>query len=468
MIPLPRSLVHRQGALQVRGSTISAPAAAAHIADHLAAELRRVTGHRPELREGGSIGLDLRPERHDLGDEGYQILVAVDGAAIVAATPHGLWNGACTLAQSVEDDELPACEIIDGPRFAWRGAMLDVARHFFSVEEVKRFITVISRYKLNRLHLHLTDDQGWRIDIPGWPALARHGGSTATNEDPGGFFTLGDWAEITDHAARHFVTVVPEIDMPGHTNAALASVPELNVDGVSPPLYTGKQVGFSSLRMHLPTTARFVQDVVRTLADITPGPWLHIGGDEAHSTDHDEYVAFIELLQREVAATGKHMVAWEEASAAPLHRDTLLQHWLSADKAVAATDGVRFVLSPARHTYLDMRHAPDDRLGRRWAGDIDLDTAYGWDPAEVLPGVAADRIMGVEAPLWTEKVPTFADVEELCFPRLLCLAEVGWTAQHLRDWAGFRSRLVRAAADLRADGVHAYRSELLDEFPDRT
>jgi len=468
MVPLPRSLVHRPGALRVHGAAVSAPPAAAHIASHLAEELHRSTGYRPPLQADGRIGLELHPDRHDLGEEGYQMMVAADGAAVVAATLHGLWNGACTLVQMVDDDALPACEIVDTPRFAWRGAMLDVARHFFSVEEVTRFITLISRYKLNRLHLHLTDDQGWRIDIPGWPALARHGGSTATGEDPGGFFTLEDWAEITDHAARHFVTVVPEIDMPGHTNAALASVPELNVDDECPPLYTGMQVGFSSLRMHLPTTARFVHDVVRTIADITPGPWLHIGGDEAHSTDHDEYVAFIELLQREVAATGKHMVAWEEASAAPLHRDTLLQHWLNADKAVAATDGVRFVLSPARHVYLDMRHAPDDRVGRRWAGDIDLDTAYGWDPSEVLPGVAAERIAGVEAPLWTEKVPTFADVEELCFPRLLRLAEVGWTPQHLRHWDGFRVRLARAVADLRADGVNAYRSDLLEDSTGKT
>ncbi|MEY4175293.1 MAG: hypothetical protein RI900_2458 [Actinomycetota bacterium] len=468
MLPLPRSLVHLPGALQLRGVAIAAPTEVEAIANHLADELHRLTGHRPVLAADGAIELEVHPDRLDLGDEGYQMLVGDDGAAIVAGTAHGLWNGVSALVQSVVDDRLPACEVVDSPRFAWRGAMLDVARHFFTVEEVKRFITLLSRYRLNRLHLHLTDDQGWRLDIPGWPALARHGGSTATGNDPGGFYTLDDWRDIVEHAERHFVTVVPEIDMPGHTNAALASVPELNVDDLCPPLYTGKQVGFSSLRMHLPATQRFVHDVVRTVAELTPGPWLHIGGDEAHSTEHHEYVAFIELLQREVAATGKHMVAWEEAAAAPLHRDTLVQHWLSAEKAATATTGVRFVLSPARHTYLDMRHAPDDRVGRRWAGDIDLDTVYDWDPAEVLPGVPAERIVGVEAPIWTEKVPTYADVEELCFPRLLCLAEVGWTAQHLRDWDAFRLRLARAVDDLRADGVNAYRSVLLEDSPPRS
>lgn len=421
-----------------------------------------VLGNERSVVDLDAVETSLHPSRTDLGAEGYELLIEAGGTAIVAATEHGLWNGHCTLRQLMAvDGSAPHAHVIDTPRFAWRGAMLDVARHFFTVDEVKRFISLISRYKLNRLHLHLTDDQGWRLDIPGWPALARHGGSTATNGDPGGYYTLDDWREIVHHGERHFVTVVPEIDMPGHTNAALASVPELNVDGVCPPLYTGKQVGFSSLRMHLPATERFVHDVVRTLAENTPGPWLHIGGDEAHSTDHAEYVAFIELLQREVAATGKRMVAWEEAGAAPLHRDTVVQHWLSTDKVAAAPTGVGVVLSPASHTYLDMRHDEDDPLGRRWAGDIDVDAAYGWDPVDVVPGLAADRIVGVEAPLWTEKVPTFDAVEHLCFPRLLCLAEVGWTPQPMRQWDDFRVRLQHETNRLAMEGVNVHRSKLL-------
>lgn len=409
-----------------------------------------------------AIEVSLHPSRADLGDEGYELLVEEGGAAVVAATEHGLWNGRCTLRQMVAlDGTAPSAHVIDAPRYAWRGAMLDVARHFFTVDEVKRFITLISRYKLNRLHLHLTDDQGWRIDIPGWPSLARHGGSTATNGDPGGFYSLDEWRDIVEHGARHFVTVVPEIDMPGHTNAALASVPELNVDGLCPPLYTGKQVGFSSLRMHLPATERFVRDVVRTMADITPGPWLHIGGDEAHSTEHPEYLEFIELLQREVASTGKRLVAWEEAGAAPLHRDALVQHWLSADKVMSAPSGVGVVMSPASHTYLDMRHDDDDPWGRRWAGDIDVDRAYLWDPAEVVHGLAPDRIVGVEAPLWTEKVPTFEAVEHLCFPRLLCLAEVGWTPQTMRHWNDFRTRLHHEVTQLALEGVNVHRSKVV-------
>ncbi|MBI4932552.1 MAG: beta-N-acetylhexosaminidase [Actinobacteria bacterium] len=471
LLPLPRHVEMTSGEFVPSAfAHVIAPSDAPSIgvADHLVADLQAVAGVHLSLartRSGhGDIELSLHPHRADLGAEGYELLVAPDGVAVVAATPHGLWNGTRTFVQLLTPGTMaavPALHIIDVPRFEWRGAMLDVARHFFSVDHVIRFVELIARYKLNRLHLHLSDDQGWRLEIPGWPALTAIGGSTATKGDQGGWFSVADYAEIVAHAERHFVTVVPEIDMPGHTNAALASVPELNVDDVAPPLYTGVEVGFSSLRLDRPATARFVRDVVATLAANTPGPYLHIGGDEAHSTDHDEYLAFVELLQREVAQHGKRMVGWEEIAQAPLHRDTLVQHWLKADTVAAAPTGTRFIMSPARHTYLDMKHQPDDPLGRRWAGAIDLDAAYEWDPAALVPGVLDPQIAGVEAPLWTEKVRTFAEVEQLCFPRLVCLAEVGWTPQPSRRLDEFLVRVGEETRRLAARGVHVHRSALV-------
>jgi hexosaminidase len=288
------------------------------------------------------------------------------------------------------------------------------------------------------------------------------GGSTATDGDPGGWFTLADWSRIVEHGRRHFVTVVPEVDMPGHTNAALASVPGLNVDEVAPALYTGKEVGFSSLRLDLPLTRRFVSDVIATVAALTPGDHVHIGGDEAHSTDPAAYTEFVAFLQEEVERHGKHMVGWEEITAAPLHRHTLVQHWLRPETAAKAPPGCRFIMSPSGRTYLDMLHAEGDPLGRRWAGAIDLPTIHDWDPAELIPDVDDRRIAGVEAPLWTEKVRSFDQVQTLCFPRLLCLAEVGWTPQAHRDWATFRPRLAAATAHLAAQGVPVYRSAALD------
>ena len=404
----------------------------------------------------------LRPERADLGDEGYELVVAADGVVMVAASEHGLWNASRTWLQLHDGRAAPVVHVVDQPRFEWRGAMLDVARHPFTVDEVCRFIELIARFKLNRLHLHLTDDQGWRLEMPDWPALTSIGGASACGGDPGGWFTLADWARIVDHAAAHFVTVVPEVDMPGHTNAALSAVPGLNPGEVATEPYTGIEVGFSSLRLDLPLTRRFVADVIATLAAVTPGPWLHIGGDEAHSTERDAYVEFVAFLQAEVARHGKQMVGWEEITAAPLHANSLVQHWLRAETAAAAPSSCRFVMSPSAHTYLDMRHHADDAFGRRWAGHIDVDRIYDWDPAALVPGVGDARIAGVEAPLWTEKVRTFEQVQTLCFPRLACLAEVGWTPQAQRDWATFAPRLAGVTDILAAEGVAVYRSALLE------
>jgi hexosaminidase len=445
--------------------------AAIGVGEHLVADLQVTCGVHLSLgrtTSGASdIELQLHPQRADLGAEGYELLVAPDGVAVVAAFSHGLWNGTRTLVQLLTPGDtsprVPAVHIIDVPRFEWRGAMLDVARHFMGVDHVIRFIELIARYKLNRLHLHLTDDQGWRIEIPAWPSLTAVGGSTAVDRDAGGWYSSADWAEIVDHAERHFVTVVPEVDLPGHTNAALASIPGLNPGEIAPPLYTGRDVGFSSLRWDVPLTIPFVKDVVATLAAITPGHYLHLGGDEAHSTDHDEYLRFVDLVQREVEAHGKRMIGWEEIATAPLHAHTVVQHWLRAEVAARAAAGTSFVMSPSRHTYLDMKHHPDDTLGRRWAGTIDLDHAYLWDPAALVPGIGDDRIAGVEAPLWTEKVRTFAEVEQLCFPRLVCLAEVGWTPQPGRDWRWFLTRVQQETDRLAARGVHVHRSRLLED-----
>ncbi|MEI8239770.1 MAG: family 20 glycosylhydrolase, partial [Actinomycetota bacterium] len=393
-------------------------------------------------RTGDEVELDTA--RTDLGDEGYELVVGGDGVRGVAANEHGRWNAQRTLGQlwaaRAADGSLPAIRVMDAPRFVWRGLMLDVARHFFPVSDVVRLIDEMAEFKLNRLHLHLTDDQGWRVEIPSWPTLTEVGGRSAAYGDPGGWYSLDDYATIVRHAADRFITVVPEIDVPGHTHAALASVAALNAGGVAPPPYHGVGVGFSSLRLGLAATEQFLDDVIGTVAAATPGPFLHIGGDEAHSTDRHDYLEFIDVVQQIVHRHGKVMVGWEETATARLRESAVVQHWLFPETARQAPPGVRFIMSPARHVYLDMRHHADDALGRRWAGAIDVDTAYDWDPTDL--GVTADesRIEGVEAPLWTEKVRTFEQVERLCFPRLLAVAEVGWTPRSERSLPDFLAR----------------------------
>jgi hexosaminidase len=353
---------------------------------------------------------------------------------------------------------LPAVRIRDYPRFPWRGAMLDVARHFFGVEQIKQFIDRLAYYKLNRLHLHLTDDQGWRIAIDAWPALTTYGGRTAVGGDPGGFLTQADYAEIVAYAAERYIVVVPEIDMPGHTNAALASIPYLNCDGAAPPLYTEIEVGFSSLCVNKESTYAFVDAVLGELAAMTPGPYLHIGGDEAQSTSERDYVSFIERVQMIVEAHGKRMIGWEDIARARLHPPSIAQHWSSDVAARAVEQGLQVVLSPASRTYLDMQYDAETPLGLHWAGYIEVKDAYDWDPAAQVVGVSEEDILGVEAPLWTETIRTLADIDYMAFPRLAAIAEVGWSAREAHDWADFRERLAAHGPRLSAMGVGFYRS----------
>jgi hexosaminidase len=352
--------------------------------------------------------------------------------------------------------------IADRPRFAWRGAALDVARHFFTVDEVKRYIDLISLYKLNVLHLHLTDDQGWRIAIDGWPKLTTHGGSTQVGGGRGGFYTKRDYLSIVRYARDRYITVVPEIDVPGHTGAALSSYPELNCDDRAPALYTGISVGFTSLCLDKEVTYRFVGDVIAQLAALTPGPYLHIGGDEAQTVPDDRYVAFVERVQRMVRAHGKRAIGWQETAKAELPPSSVVQYWdlRSGSDAVrrAAERGGKVLLSPASRVYLDMKYDPGTKLGLEWAGHVEVRDAYDWDPAGLLDGIGEQDVLGVEAQLWSETLRSVRDMELMAFPRLPGIAEVGWSPASSRNWDGYRRRLAAQAPRWAAMAVDYHRS----------
>ena len=337
--------------------------------------------------------------------------------------------------------------------------MLDVARHFFDVAEVERLIDLLALYKLNRLHLHLTDDQGWRLAIRARPRLTRLGAQTAVGGGPGGHFTQRDYRRIVGYAAERFVEVVPEIDMPGHVNAALVAYGELACDGVAPEPYSGIDVGFSSLCIRREETYAFVDEVLGELAALTPGPYLHVGGDEALSTDPEDYRFFVERVQRIVRAHGKRLLGWEEIARAPLRRRSLVQHWHDpalARRAVA--QGARLVLSPASRAYLDMKYDRASEQGLVWAGTTSVRKAYAWDPATLVDGVAESDVAGVEAPLWSETISTRAGLDHLAFPRLLGIAEIGWSPAAGRSWREYRLRLASHAPRLDALGVAFHRT----------
>ncbi|MDT0630153.1 beta-N-acetylhexosaminidase [Rubrivirga sp. S365] len=432
----------------------------------------------PAVDAGGAVGaivLDRRPDRTDLGAEGYELEVTDRGVTITAPEAAGLFYGAQTLRHLMPPHveftaalprplPVPLGRVVDRPRFAWRGAMLDVARHFFSVDDVKRFVDLMALYKLNRLHLHLSDDQGWRVEIPGRPALTDVGGRTEVGDGQGGYYTVADYAEIVRYAAERFVVVVPEIDVPGHTNAALASLPELTCDGVAPAPYTGIRVGFSAVCVEKEETYAFLDDVVGALARATPGPYLHLGGDEVKTLSAEQYAAFMARAQQIVAAHGKRFVGWDEVAEVPLQPGAVVQVWRPQAPAVAASvaeavaGGAAVVLSPSDRIYLDMKPDSAAVLGLTWAGLNGVRDSYDWDPAALLPGVPEASVLGIEAPLWSETLGTLSDVTLMAFPRLAAVAELAWSPQAVRSWPGVRRRLAAQAPRWTALGVTFDRS----------
>ncbi len=463
------------------------------VAAFLAGLLNPATGFETKVQSGERapdkdvIMLSLTQEE-DFGDEGYDLTITEDQVRISANKPAGLFYGVQTLrqllptpieSQTTQDAawEIATGTIRDSPKYAWRGSMLDVARHFFPVEDVKRYIDLISMYKINRFHMHLSDDQGWRIEIKSWPNLTQLGAVTEVGGGEGGYYTQEQYKEIVAYAQDRFVTVIPEIDLPGHINAALVSYPELNVNpsirrepGIPDPkekpvpgqLYTGIRVGFSTLDITKPITFEFVEGVLGELAAITPGPYLHIGGDEAAVTKKPDYIAFINRFKEIVEANGKQMIGWEEIAQAAIDSTVVVQHWHSSDYAkMAAEKGAKMILSPATKVYLDMQYDSTTKIGLHWAAYIEVDTNYSWDPTTWVEGLPEENILGVEAPLWTETVQNMDDIEYLVFPRLPGVAEIGWS-QGERNWDEYRTRLGAQAPRWETMGVDFYRSPKVD------
>jgi len=445
----------------------------ARVATMLAARLRPATGF-PLLVSApaaatSSIRLALRADRTDLGEEGYELIVRPDSVRVVAVTPAGLFHGVQTLRQllppEIESDVrvgrpwgIPSLTIRDVPRFGWRGAMLDVARHFFTVREVEQYIDILAMYKMNRLHLHLSDDQGWRIEIRSRPLLTEKGSVTQVGGRSGGFYTQQEYGEIVRYAQERFVTVVPEIDMPGHFNAALIGYPEVACSRRPPAPFTGIDVGWSTICVDSAQSYALIEDVVREMAAITPGPYFHMGGDEVETLTREQYAGFVQRVQEIVARHGKTMVGWEEITAAQLMPGTIAQLWRADSLRHPLAPGVKMLMSPARKAYLDMKYDPTTEPGLRWAGYVEVRDSYDWDPGTWLRGVGENRVAGVEAPIWTETLRNISVVEYLAMPRLPAIAEVGWSAQGSRVWDDFRERLAAQAPRWRTLGVNYYRS----------
>lgn len=417
--------------------------------------VRRGTPHR------GDIALALDPKAGG-GPEAYTLTISPGGVRIAAPDAAGVLWGVQTLRQLLPpafDDTtaarpdawaIPAMTIRDAPRFAWRGAMLDAVRHFFPVAFVKRFVDLISRYKLNVLHWHLTDDQGWRLEVPRWPRLTTVGAwrSDAYGTPYGGFYTERDVRAVVEYARLRGVTVVPEIEMPGHSVAAIAAYPWLGCTGDTIPVATDWGVHPDVDCPREPTFA-LLEDVLREVLDLFPSPYVHVGGDEvpkdrwkacadcqallrAHGLADEEALQgwFIGRIGQWLAGHGRRLVGWDEITSAPLPPGAVVEVWRdTATIAAVARQGHDVIAAPGAYTYLD--HSP---------GSLTLARVYAFDPAQGLtPGEAA-HVLGGEAPLWSERITT-ANFDLMAFPRLLAFAEALWT-RGPRDFAEFHRRLL--------------------------
>ncbi|MGF6823054.1 hexosaminidase [Microbacterium sp. ZKA21] len=481
LVPLPSSVTTGPGAFVLTPATRiviadGADAAASALSDHLA----ELTGLRPETTEGEPVAGDIVLRATAAEDEAYR-LETTDRVEI-AGSAAGLFYGIQTLRQLLREDAgswtIAQVSITDAPRFGYRGVMLDVARTFFDVATVKEFIDRASSLKFNRLHLHLSDDQGWRLQIDSRPLLTERASGTSVLGRPGGFYSKDDFREIVRYAAAHHMVVVPEIDLPGHTHAiglaypGVVEEPVMNdmllaqSEALGQPLpvagepYEGWGVGHSSVRIHEESTWEFLRDVLGEVAELTPGPQLHVGGDECLGTAQADFDAFIERVTALTVELGKTPVAWHEAGSAVVAEGTIGQFWGSdAPTAEHIEHTLRFaerggsvILSPSTRAYLDMKPSPEDPLGLSWAAIIDLESAYAWEPNAIVPGLDESAILGIEGPLWSETIATLDDIDHLFFPRAAALAEIAWSPASAKDWASFRERVEALGSVWDAEG----------------
>ena len=511
LVPWPSRVTPGAGAFTLTIATvIVADAGLANVADGFARRVQPATGFEYVARVGGTPkGSSVIEFRLDgslakaLGDEGYRLEVTPRRVTVRAASAAGAFFATQTMRQllpaSIERQArvrgvawtMPAVSIEDVPRFSWRGAHLDVSRHFMPKQFVKRYLDLMALHKLNRFHWHLTDDQGWRLEIRKYPKLTEvgawrsgtlvgdlHADTTKRQYDDvphGGFYTQDDVREVVAYAAERFITVVPEIEMPGHAQAAIAAYPELG--NVTRPLQVLRLWGEGEDVLNAsPRTVAFMQDVLAEVLELFPSPWIHVGGDEVQkgpwkespvmqaqirelglSGEHELQSWFIRQMDRWLTTKGRRLIGWDEILEGGLAPNATVMSWRGDDGAIAAANGGHdAVLTPTHHTYFDYYQSKDRaREPHAIGGFLPLDSVYTWDP--IPKAIAPDklsRILGVQGQIWTEYIPDGRAVEYMAFPRMSALAEVAWTPVAGRDLAKFRARMVGHAERLRVMDVN--------------
>lgn len=485
--PAPQSVTVSNGFCNVKGAKIICDKSFGEktlaAADNFAAAVAQVSGSsKGGCRITFSQDLALKPEN-------YTIKVGRTGIKVTASDRNGVLYAIATLKQMLpvaiygtETDAnaswtIPCCTIVDGPRFAYRGMHIDPCRHFWSVEETKRYIDIMSVYKLNRLHWHLTEDQGWRIEIKSLPRLTEVGawrngtmiGHEWANDDGiryGGFYTQEEIKEVIEYADERGITIIPEVDLPGHMVAALAAYPELGCYGG--PYEVRKSWGIAKevLCPGKESTFDFLEKVLTEVADLFPSEYIHIGGDECPKVkwencpdcqarikelgleDDEKFTAEQKLqnyvtsrVQAFLATKGKKVIGWDEILEGDnLSEGTTVMSWRGTIGGIeAARKGLDVIMTPYNYCYLDYCQSREGEKEEPLCigGFLDLKTVYEYDPYDGMEPGTEHHILGAQCNLWTEYIATPEHLEYMLLPRMLGLSEVAWTKPELKDYDTF-------------------------------
>ena len=449
-------------------------------------------------------------------DERYTLSIKKNKIHINAISNEGLYRGITSLKQLIggnlqpkgDNIYLPLLEIKDTPRFAWRGLSLDVSRCFFNPNEVKQIIDMLALYKMNVLHMHLSDNQGWRIEIKKYPKLTEIGSQLPNNGKKGGFYTQEEFKDLVNYANKHFITIIPEVDIPGHTAAVFAAYPEFkNAVRLKTKINIPGQA-FNALDVDDPKAMEFTENVIKEIAALAPGKYIHIGGDEAVGLPHDKFVRFINKAKEFVLQNDKKMVGWQETARADIGDGDIIQHWIHLklkdnnssdlaskmppefkkimnlfiefmkdapkDPGLGISKKAKVILSPSGYVYLDTKYSEPstdstqieecERLGLAAYEKQTVKEMYEWDPMTFNPTVENPQkdVVGIEAAIWCETVNNFKDLQFLIMPRLAGVAEKGWSEVENTNWNEYRIRLGAQAPMWKQANWNFFKSSLVD------
>ena len=523
VVPLPQeiSLTAGEAAFTLSPKTriVASDSAQRSNAELFAGYVRTMAGFTPEITDKAPAGdyIRLRATLDGASPEAYTLTVSEDSIVVDGGSPAGTFYGLQTLRKAIPEAGdhnvvYPAATVSDAPRFAYRGTHLDVSRHFFTADSVKMFIDMLALHNINRLHWHLTDDQGWRLEIKSRPELTnvgsrRSGTMIGTTKDEtvrydsipyGGYYTQEQVRDIVDYAAARHITIVPEIDLPGHMQAALAAYPELGCTGGPYEVWCRWGISDDVLCAANDSTYALLDDVMKEVTELFPSEYIHIGGDECPKVRWEQCPKCQALIRKlgfkddkngtaeqklqshvmkhvtdYLAGLGRKVIGWDEILEGNIPEGAVVMSWRGIDGGIAAANsGHDAIMTPHTHLYFDYRQSDnaDEPLAPHWAGPTTVATVYGYDPipAELTPE-QAEHIIGVQANIWTEYMPNMRHVQYMAIPRMGALAEVQWSAAP-KDYDAFIPRLARLARIYDAEGYnyarHAFEAEATEQAPE--